>query len=227
MPIDLPRRKWLTLGVLGLAGTTGLSACGAPPVAPNAPMQPESPNDGPFRTTAQGIDKTVMLEGHDAVAYFTRNTAVAGDPAIASNHRRLTWRFSSAANKAEFEREPKKYMPQFGGFCSNGIDYGIPWGGGGGPESWRIYRGRLYVFGGQKARDHFEMDTELNLRRAHHYWNVEVAGSNAIVTRFTRLVVRVPHYKSDAALQAEWEALRAAGKLPVMPGQPQVVPAAA
>jgi hypothetical protein len=43
--------------------------------------------------------------------------------------------------------------------------------------------------------------------------------------RTKRLVLRVPHYKSDAALQAEWEAKRAAGTLPVMPGGVQVVPA--
>jgi hypothetical protein len=233
MKIDQPRRRALQRGAAGALGAfgalgigTGLSACGAAPVAPDAPMQPDSPNDGPFRTTAQGVDQRVMLEGHDAVAYFTGNAAVPGDPAITSGHRGAVWRFANAANKAEFEREPRKYMPQFGGFCSNGINYAIPWGGGGGPESWRIYRGKLYAFGGQKARDHFEMDTELNLRRAHHYWNVEVAGSNALATRALRLVIRVPHYKSDAALQAEWEALRAAGKLPVMPGQPQVVPAA-
>ena len=116
-------------------------------------------------------------------------------------------------------------MPQFGGFCSNGINYAVPWGGGGGPNTWRIYRGKLYVFGGQAPRDHFEMDTELNLQRAHRYWNDEVAGASAWVTRYKRLVFRVPHYKTDAALQAEWEARRTAGTLPVMPGAPQVVPA--
>ncbi|MBL8341603.1 MAG: hypothetical protein JNL30_09045 [Rubrivivax sp.] len=187
-------------------------------------MQPDSPNDGPFRTTTQGTHQRVMLEGHDAVAYFARRAAIAGQPGITSNHRGVTWLFESEQNRAEFERSPGKYMPQFGGFCSNGINYAIPWGGGGAENSWRIYRGKLYVFGGQKARDHFEMDIETNLKRAHHYWNVEVAGSNALLTRSLRLVLRVPHYKSDAALQAEWEALRAAGKLPVMPGQPQVVP---
>ena len=229
MTVNSARRTTLRPGAWGLAAAVmvalALSACGAPPVAPNAPTQPESPNDGPWRTGTGGVPAGVMLEGHDAVAYFTRNEAVRGDPAITSNHKGVTWRFASAANKAEFERDPNKYMPQFGGYCGNGINYAIPWGGGGGPNTWRIYRGKLYVFGGQSSRDHFEVDTELNLRRAHHYWNAEMAGANALVTRYTRLVFRVPHYKTDAALQAEWEALRAAGKLPVMPGQPQGVPA--
>ncbi|MCW5636274.1 MAG: hypothetical protein KIT17_23260 [Rubrivivax sp.] len=190
-------------------------------------MQPASPNDGPFRTGTGGVPSGVMLEGHDAVAYFARGAAVRGDAAITSSLKGVTWRFASEANRIEFERHPTKYMPQFGGFCTNGINYAVPWGGGGGPNTWRIYRGRLYVFGGQRSRDHFEMDTERNLQLAHHYWNAEVAGSNAIVTRYRRLVFRVPHYKTDAALQAEWEALHAAGKLPVMPGRPQVVPAEA
>ena len=221
------RRRVLALGTTVAASAFGLSACGAAPVAPNAPMQPASPNDGPFRTTEQGVDPRVMLEGHDAVAYFTRGAAISGQPSITSRHRGLVWRFASTENQAEFERNPSKYMPQFGGYCSNGINYAVPWGGGGAENTWRVYRGKLYVFGGQKARDHFEMETELNLQRAHHYWNVEIARNNPLVVRWTRLVLRVPHYKSDAALQAEWEAQRAAGKLPVMPGQPQVVPSGA
>jgi hypothetical protein len=56
-------------------------------------------------------------------------------------------------------------------------------------------------------------------------WNEEVAGSNAVVTRYRRLIFRVPHYKTDKALQEEYEAKLAAKSLPVMPGGAQVVPA--
>jgi YHS domain-containing protein len=184
----------------------------------------ESPNNGPFRTTSDGADDKLMLLGYDAVAYFTQNDAVKGDPSIKLEHLGVTYRFASEANRAEFQKAPEKYMPQFGGFCSNGINYAVPWGAGGGPNTWRIYRGKLYVFGGQSSRDQFEMDTELNLKRAHEYWNEEVAGSNAVFTRFKRLIFRVPHYKTDRALQEEWESKLAAKTLPVMPGAPQVVP---
>jgi len=184
-----------------------------------------SPNAGPFRLMSEGADTKLMLEGYDAVAYFTQNDAVKGNPAIKAEHLGVTYRFASEANKAEFLKSPEQYMPQFGGFCSNGINYAVPWGSGGGPNTWRIYRGKLYVFGGQASRDQFEMDTELNLERAHKYWNEEVAGSNAVFTRFKRLIFRVPHYKTDKALQQEYEAKLAAKTLPVMPGSPQVVPA--
>jgi YHS domain-containing protein len=180
----------------------------------------------PFRSTSDAAASNLMLLGYDPVAYFKVNAAVAGDPAIQSDFMGVTWRFSSAENQAEFLKNPESYMPQFGGFCSNGINYAVPWGAGGGPDTWRIYRGKLYVFGGQSSRDQFEMDTELNLQRAHAYWTHEIAGSNPLFVRYKRLIFRVPHYQSDAALQAEWEARRAAGTLPVMPGQPQVVTAA-
>ena len=185
----------------------------------------ESPNAGPFRTISDGQDDKVMLYGYDAVGYFWSNEALKGDPAIKAEYLGVTWRFANEANKAEFLKSPEKYMPQFGGYCSNGINYAIPGGGGGGPNTWRIYRGKLYVFGGQSARDHFEMDTELNLERAHKYWNEELAGVNPRWMRFKRMVMRVPHYKSDRALQEEWEAKLAAKTLPVMPGAPQVVSA--
>ena len=200
------------LAVLACAGTPAMA------------QSYSSPNDGPFRTTQEGEDALLMLEGHDPVAYFTRNAAVKGDPAIKLVHLGVVYRFASEANRAVFQKEPTKYMPQFGGYCANGINYAVPWGNGGGPNTWRIYRGKLYVFGGQKSRDQFEMETEVNLERAHRYWNEEVAGAPALYTRIKRLVFRVPHYKTDAALQTEYEAKLAARTLPVMPGAAQVVP---
>ena len=65
------------------------------------------------------------------------------------------------------------------------------------------------------------------LALAHRYWNDEVAGSNAFLERIFRIVFRVPHYKTGRELRDEYEARRAAGTLPVKPGGPQVVPAAA
>lgn len=184
-----------------------------------------SPNMGPFRTQRDGADARLMLEGHDPVAYFTRNAAVKGDPAISLEHSGVTFRFADEANRIQFYKTPEQYMPQFGGYCSNGINYAIAGGGGGGPNTWRVYRGKLYVFGGRAARDHFEMDTERNLALAHRYWNEELAGVEVSVSRARRANNRVPHYRTDRSLQEEYDSKLAAKTLPVMPGGEQVVPA--
>ncbi|MFT7402814.1 MAG: YHS domain-containing protein [Hydrogenophaga sp.] len=213
------RRHTLSLLLSGVAWLGN----GLPAVAHAADAGDQGP---PFRTVSDAQAERLMLLGHDPVAYFTQNATVLGNPAIQSEHQGVTWRFASAENQAAFLREPTKYMPQFGGYCANGINYAVPWGAGGEPNTWRIYRGKLYVFGGQSSRDHFEMATEQNLQLAHQIWRDEIAGANALLVRYKRLVFRVPHYQTDAALQAEWEAKLATGTLPVMPGQPQVVPAA-
>lgn len=180
---------------------------------------------GPWRTISEGADAKLMLEGHDAVAYFTLNDAVKGNRAIKLEYLGVTWRFASEAHKLAFEASPEKYMPQFGGYCANGINYAIPGGGGGGPNTWRIYRGKLYVFGGQGARDHFEMDTGHNLTLAHRYWNQDLAGNDARQMRAKFMSAKVPHYKTDRELNEQYAAKLAAQTLPVMPGTPQVVPA--
>jgi hypothetical protein len=182
-----------------------------------------SPNNGPYRTVSDGSNQRLMLDGYDPVAYFTQNAAVLGDPAISLDHSGGTFRFASTASRELFMKTPEQYKPQFGGFCSNGIPYAIP--AGGGPDTWRIYRGKLYVFGGRGARDLFELDTERNLELAHKYWNDEIAGVDPAETRKRRMNDRVPNYRSDRSLKDEWEAKLAAKTLPVMPGGPQVVPA--
>jgi len=152
----------------------------------------------PVNAVADGGDPRVMLKGHDVVAYFTQGRHLPGVPQYKSEHEGVTFRFASAEHKALFDKEPAKYLPQFGGYCANGIVYGIPWGGD--ADSWRIVDGKLYIFGGAGSRDAFLIDVPGNLKLAHQYWADEVAGSNSFLQRARRLVLRVPHYKSGEEL---------------------------
>jgi hypothetical protein len=110
----------------------------------------------------------------------------------------VTFHFASAEHKALFDKEPARYLPQFGGFCANGITYGIPWGGD--ADSWRMLNGKLYIFGGAGSRDAWLLDEPANLALAERYWKDEVAGSNSFWQRSKRLILRVPHYKSGDEL---------------------------
>jgi hypothetical protein len=106
-----------------------------------------------------------------------------------------------------FDAAPEKYIPQFGGFCTNGIAYGIPWGGD--ADVFEMIDGKLYIFGGQGSHDAFNLDPKRNMELANKYWREEVNGSNALVQRTYRLVVRVPHYKSGKELAEEVKAKKA------------------
>ena len=168
-----------------------------------APMVTQSPGAGlsPVNAVAEGGDKHLMLFGYDVVSYFTEGRERPGSASIKSEYKGVTFRFSKAENKSLFDAAPEKYMPQFGGYCTNGIVYGIPWGGD--ADTWQMIDGKLYIFGGQGSKDAFLLDVPRNIALANKYWSEEVNGANAFFQRAKRLVFRVPHYKSGAELAAE------------------------
>jgi hypothetical protein len=176
-----------------------------------APFVTQSPGKGlsPVNAVSEGEDKHLMLFGHDVVSYFTERTHRMGSPAIKSVYKDVTFRFSKPEHKALFDRSPEKYVPQFGGYCTNGIVYGIPWGGD--ADVWEMIDGKLYIFGGRGSRDAFMLDVPRNMALANKYWNEEVNGSNAFFQRSRRLVLRVPHYKSGEELAREVAAAKAKG----------------
>ena len=175
-------------------------------------MRAQNPSSAlqPVNAVADGDDERVMLKGHDVVAYFTQGRHALGSNQLKSVYEGVTFRFSSAEHKALFDANPKKYQPEYGGYCANGIAYGIPWGGD--ADTWRMIDGRLFINGGPGSKAAFELDLKRNIERADRYWREEVAGSHSFWQRGKRLVFRVPHYKSGDELAADVAAAKQAGK---------------
>jgi YHS domain-containing protein len=200
-----PQAWWRRLGVTaaGLLVVAALGGCTA--------MTAQNPSSllKPVNAVADAGDDRVMLKGHDVVAYFTQGKHAAGSPQIKSVYEGVTFRFASAEHKALFDQNPQKYLPQYGGFCANGIVYGIPWGGD--ADTWLMADGKLYIFGGQGSKDAFLLNVPANTKLADQYWNDEVAGNNSFVRRSWRLVSRVPHYKGGEELAREVAAARSTG----------------
>lgn len=190
---SLKRRVLLATGTAALA--VALAGCGA--------MTAQNPSSSlkPVNAVADEQDARLMLKGADVVAYFTQGKYLQGTPQTKSDYEGVTFRFSSAVNKALFDKEPKKYLPEFGGYCANGIAYGIPWGGD--ADTFSMINGKLYIFGGQASKDGFEIDPVGNMALAEKYWKDEIAGNNSMIQRTKRLVFKVPHYKSGEQIAAE------------------------
>ena len=176
-----------------------------------APMITQSPGAGlsPVNAVKDGEDAHVMLSGYDVVNYFTDHAERKGDPAIKSVYKEVTFRFATPEHKKMFDAAPEKYIPQFGGYCTNGIVYGIPWGGD--ADVWEMIDGKLYIFGGRGSHDAFMLDVPRNMALANKYWNEEMNGSNAFWQRTKRLVFRVPHYKTGKELAEEVAAAKRKG----------------
>ncbi|MEQ1515907.1 MAG: YHS domain-containing (seleno)protein, partial [Usitatibacteraceae bacterium] len=142
---------------MALVAAITLSACAGP---------------GPYNTISEGADGALMLKGHDPVAYFTLGKHTLGKPEIKTTHDGATYRFVSDEHKSIFAANPAKYVPQFGGFCSNGVVYGMAFGGD--PDTWKIIDDKLYIFGGASSRKYFVMDEKKNLQLAEDYWSTEL-----------------------------------------------------
>jgi YHS domain-containing protein len=190
---------WLPAAVIAVALLAGCSA-----------MTAQNP-DGTLRpVNAHAVDgqARVMLAGHDVVSYWTQGRHAMGSAQFQSVYQGVTFRFASAEHKALFDQSPARYLPQYGGYCANGIVYGIPWGGN--ADAWRIQDGRLFIFGGAGSKAAFELDVPGNTALADRYWRDEVAGNNSFWQRTKRLVMRVPHYKSGEELAQAVAAARQA-----------------
>jgi hypothetical protein len=176
-----------------------------------APMMVQSPGHGlsPVNAVAEGEDHHLMLFGADVVSYFTDPSPAMGLPTIKSVYKHVTFRFATAEHKAMFDAAPGKYVPQFGGYCTNGIVYAVPWGGS--VDSWEMIDGKLYMFGGRGARDAFMLHPKENMALAEKYWREEVDGSNAFFQRTRRVIFKVPHWKTSEELAAEVAAAKKKG----------------
>ncbi len=165
-----------------------------------APLIVQSPGQGlsPVNAVRDEQARHLMLFGHDVVSYFVEGRHRRGTAEFASIYKGVTFWFASAEHKALFDAQPEKYQPQFGGYCANGLVYGIPWGGD--ADSWRFIDGKLYLFGGPLSRAAFALDDARNVALAHKYWNEEVDGANAFLQRSKRWIFRVPHYRTGNQL---------------------------
>ncbi len=186
--------------------TAALGACSA--------TSAQNSGDGykPVNATPDEKGVPLMLKGFDVVSYFVDNKHEMGKAEFRSSYKGITFQFASAERKSLFEKSPEKYLPEFGGYCANGIVYGIPWGGDG--DAWKMINGKLYIFGGAGSRDGFLIDEKNNIALANKYWSEEVSGSNSFWQRSKRMVMRVPHYKSGETLAKEVADARAKGMLP-------------
>ena len=131
--------------------------------------------EGGNRAAANVDRKGVILKGYDTVAYFKQGKPLKGNPAIESTYRGITYLFASPAAKADFDKDPAKYVPQYGGFCAYGVANGVFFAAED-PSAFTVYKGKLYLCGNQDALKSFKANIDDNIGKADTYWR-QVTGS--------------------------------------------------
>jgi YHS domain-containing protein len=110
----------------------------------------------------------LALRGYDPVAYFTDHRPVPGDYSITAQYDGATYRFASESHKALFEKEPAKYVPQYGGFCAFGTAQGYKVDGD--PNVWKIVDNKLYLNIAKKVAVRWREDIPGYIKTADEKW---------------------------------------------------------
>ena len=113
--------------------------------------------------------KGVILKGYDPVAYFTEKKAVKGSPKYQTTYQGATYYFSSAADLGTFKKSPSKYVPQYGGFCANGMANRRA--NDSDPSVFFVLNGKLYVCASSEAAKGFQSNPQANIKKADDNWD--------------------------------------------------------
>lgn len=71
---------------------------------------------------AFNIDNSnIALEGYSPVSYLDLGLAQKGLKEFKSEHDKVVYYFTSADQKQKFDKNPDKYLPQYGGYCAFGV----------------------------------------------------------------------------------------------------------
>ncbi|WP_420320802.1 YHS domain-containing (seleno)protein [Flagellimonas sp.] len=71
---------------------------------------------------ANNIDNSnIALQGYSPVSYLDLGIAQKGLKEYKSEHNKVVYYFTDAEQKKKFEKNPSKYLPQYGGFCAFGV----------------------------------------------------------------------------------------------------------
>ncbi len=109
----------------------------------------------------------VGLHGYDSVSYFT-GQPMPGKAEHASNTGGAKYHFATAEHKAMFDKEPRKYLPQYGGYCAFGVAKGKLFDID--PKTGQVIGGKLYVNLNAQVLADFNQDAAGYIRTADGHW---------------------------------------------------------
>jgi YHS domain-containing protein len=110
----------------------------------------------------------VILQGYDAVAYFTDKKPAKGNPEYSARYNGATYWFASAEHAAMFKDHPEMFAPQYGAFCGYAMSLNKlrPVD----PTIFQIVDGRLILQHTQDAYEQFNKDVTGNTQKADGFW---------------------------------------------------------
>lgn len=108
------------------------------------------------------------LHGIDPVAFIEIGNRIAGTATYTEKHDGVAYYFSSKKNAKAFDKDPQKYLPQNGGFCTYGVSVAKKFDGN--PSYASVEDGKLYVFLNQDIYKLYQKDRQGTINKAANNW---------------------------------------------------------
>ncbi|MES0824668.1 YHS domain-containing (seleno)protein [Ruegeria sp. SCP11] len=110
------------------------------------------------------------MAGYDVVSYFDGESPVRGQPEYSVVWKGAEWHFASAENRDAFERDPRSFAPQFGGYCAYAMAQGVLISTD--PLAWQVVDGRLYLTHSLEIEEMWREASAEYIRMAEAHWPV-------------------------------------------------------
>lgn len=117
-------------------------------------------------TTVDG--QGIAFRGNDVVALVSGLGVIPGQARHTSVHDGVAYYFASEEAMQAFDKDPEKYMPQYGGYCAYGVAFGKKLDGS--PRFADIVDGKLYLFLNADVFKAYEKDKADILTKAAENW---------------------------------------------------------
>lgn len=122
--------------------------------------------------TAPGLTAAgapLALQGVDPVAFLDLGNRITGSADFTATHNDVAYYFDSKDNMKTFQKNPDRYVPQHGGFCTFGVSVGKKFDGS--PQYASIVDGKLYLFLNEAIFRMYQKDEVGTLKKAHAKWS--------------------------------------------------------
>ena len=108
------------------------------------------------------------IDRYDPVSYFTEGRPNRGKEEFTAEYQGAKYAFSSESNRELFLSNPKKYLPQYGGYCAYGAVHGSK--SKVDPEVWDIVDGKLYLMISGGTRSIWQKKKKTYIKMANQAW---------------------------------------------------------
>lgn len=123
-------------------------------------------------------ESKLALEGYDPVGYFTEGEAMLGDPSFQAEYDGAMFFFASAEHRDMFAAAPEKFLPAYGGYCTETIAMGALTPAS--PLHWTVHGDRLYLTRSAAANDAFREKRGRSIEAANEQWALADAFRNNV-----------------------------------------------